>query len=809
MCAFVKDSVRPQRYVPVSFDDDGSGFEYLWFCCKDNSNYEYFYCVLYHPPKPNYDSHALINRLVLEMDDIAVSHPGAVINILGDFNNLDHLRLDTEVGLTQIVKDITHGNRILDKFFTTQPELFHISVRLSTVKTKHAAVLANCIDEVISPVTLSSDRTEIFFPDVREQFVNALRVGLQDYNWAAVYNIDDIDMKYNVFMQIIDGMIKLYIPFKKVTKRQSDPWFVTPLIKSLLRRRNCLYHRGQINNAEILGTKINKLIAEVRSNSFAKVEPGDSGKLWKMIRNKTNYKNNNSHILSLLGLDSALLENLNKHFSTVATDPDYSSERIDKIVNAARFRCSNGSVGCISEYEIYQSLSKVKKTSPGPDGIPYWLLKGCALELTPVIAHLVNFSFRVGMVPSAWKRAIITPVPKVSNVADYNGFQDLRPISVTPILCRMVERFVVKRYLWPALDNHEMDDQFAFRPSGSTTAALVYLLHHVYTFFEQGNDFVRCLMIDYSRAFDVVDHPTLLEELASLGLPETIFSWIADFLSGRSQAVKHNSLVSSFMPISRSIVQGSGLGPTLYIALARKLKTLSPCNKIPKYADDTSLLVPQHTDCSLELELKHVLDWSEKNKLILNTKKTKEIIFWRSNKTANKFDIPLIPGIERVTQAKLLGVILTSSLNWTSHIDYILSIAAQRFYLINKLKQMSLGINSLSVVFGALVISRITYALPAFAGNLLQSDINRIDAMLRKARRWCITNSDAHFDLLSIQADSSLWSKLQHSSHCLHQLLPPKKEISAHNLRTRSSQHNLPLIKSDKLLNSFVIRNAC
>ena len=52
---------------------------------------------------------------------------------------------------------------------------------------------------------------------------------------------------------------------------------------------------------------------------------------------------------------------------------------------------------------------------------------------------------------------------KVKKVSDYAGFQDLRPISVTPILSRMVEKIIVKKYLLPALDDHSMDDQFAFR----------------------------------------------------------------------------------------------------------------------------------------------------------------------------------------------------------------------------------------------------------------------------------------------------------------------------------------------------------
>ena len=99
---------------------------------------------------------------------------------------------------------------------------------------------------------------------------------------------------------------------------------------------------------------------------------------------------------------------------------------------------------------------------------------------------------------------------------------------------------------------------------------------------------------------------------------------------------------------------------------------LSVMNAIVKYADDTTLVVPQHTDCSVEAELQHIANWSCDNKQTINTSKTKEIIFWKFGKSTKYYNIPLIPNIERVDQVKLLGVLLTSNLSFTPHIDYTL-----------------------------------------------------------------------------------------------------------------------------------------
>ena len=236
----------------------------------------------------------------------------------------------------------------------------------------------------------------------------------------------------------------------------------------------------------------------------------------------------------------------------------------------------------------------------------------------------------------------------------------------------------------------------------------------------------------------------------------------------------------------------------LYILLARRLKLLSVMNAIVKYADDTTLVVPQHTDCSVEVELQHIVNWSCDNKQTINTSKTKEIIFWKSGKSTKNINIPLIPHIERVDQVKLLGVLLTSNLSFTPHIDYTLAVISQRFYLLNQLRKMSLAISGLSSVFSALIISRILYALPAFYGFISQRDIDRINAMFRKARRWGITVDEFDMDLLSTISDSGLFKKIGNENHCLHQLLPKVHVVPSYNLRPKPAVYKLPCPKIKK-----------
>jgi hypothetical protein len=104
-------------------------------------------------------------------------------------------------------------------------------------------------------------------------------------------------------------------------------------------------------------------------------------------------------------------------------------------------------------------------------------------------------------------------------------------------------------------------------------------------------------------------------------LPSNVIRWIANFLTGRTQAVSSDGRLSSWLPINQSIVQGSGIGPLVVHNFSADLELLSSVNCLCKYVDDTTLLVRENTEFCLEDEFKHVICWSIQNKLILNLAK--------------------------------------------------------------------------------------------------------------------------------------------------------------------------------------------
>ena len=87
----------------------------------------------------------------------------------------------------------------------------------------------------------------------------------------------------------------------------------------------------------------------------------------------------------------------------------------------------------LHEISVFKALAHVKRTATCPDDLPFWFWKEYALELTPVITHIVNVSLVSQQVPKIWKTANVRPVPKETNIFNISVSDQLRPISVTDI----------------------------------------------------------------------------------------------------------------------------------------------------------------------------------------------------------------------------------------------------------------------------------------------------------------------------------------------------------------------------------------
>src|SRR6218665_2988726 len=381
-------------------------------------------------------------------------------------------------------------------------------------------------------------------------------------------------------------------------------------------------------------------------------------------------------------------EALHLHYAAISHDPQYQTPAKKCTVT------KNNSL--VTEALMFKMLDSLHHTAEGADGIPAWLLRLAAPALAGPLAHLVNLSLITATVPKQWKTAVIRPVHQKPKVSQPKVPADYRPISIVPVLARMVERLVVQTYVYPAFQMEEMkhllSDQYAFRPTGSTTAAVITIMQKVADLLES-NKYVTIIALDFSKAFDTVRHHELAKKLAKLAIPDNICNWLIDNLLDRKHATKFYGLISKIAEINASIVQGLGVGSSEFDVCASDLHPHHKENLYVKFADATYLLVGsnmRHTVCE---EFDGVKKWAELNNLKLNTDKPKQMLVPKSGRWTVPEPPPL--GMERVYELKILGVLFTNDLSVTSHVDDIISKCASSTYALRILRANGLQDNAL------------------------------------------------------------------------------------------------------------------
>jgi hypothetical protein len=508
VCLYVKDELSAS-VIHTSQHSPGLKLkhEVLWINVNKANN-NYFIGIIYHPPKPAYKTDQFESRLASDIEELLSSQPNSILYLTGDFNQFPSITLAADTGLHQVVNEATRGPNILDMFFTNRPDTVSVKVAKSSLNTDHKALLVNTQQDTL----VRPNNRQISFYDIRDHHAVQLILALQLYKWYHVLNENRVNVAYQAFLDIVKWHITEYIPMRTVTITPRTPSYITPLVKSLLRKRNKLMRRGKLSEANILSSKIGKLITEFRAKCLANVDSSSSASLWKMVNNARG-KRSSAGTIKIAG-QPIDVDELNRHFAAVATDSNYDIKSINKFIqdamalNSAQSQNQPETASMLTEEEVQLMLDKVKKTSPGSDNTPYWFFRRCSFHIAPVVTHLFNLSLSTGKPPEHWQKALITPIPKISKP---NCFSDLRPISVTSLLSRLFERFIVHNFLLPSIPTADLCDQFAFRPTGSTTAALVNTIHTVTKMLET-NDYVRCILVDFSKAFDTINHCILFEK---------------------------------------------------------------------------------------------------------------------------------------------------------------------------------------------------------------------------------------------------------------------------------------------------------
>jgi hypothetical protein len=154
----------------------------------------------------------------------------------------------------------------------------------------------------------------------------------------------------------------------------------------------------------------------------------------------------------------------------------------------------------VTEFDTFTKLKALNPNkSPGPDGIPPWVYKEFAEILAYPISLILNCSYKQEKLPSVWKKANISPVPKNTQVTDIN--KHLRPISLTPVVSKLSEEFILERQLKSAVLKVIDSNQYGDVPKSSTTLALISMMHKWLLATDEPGNTIRTVLFDFQKAF--------------------------------------------------------------------------------------------------------------------------------------------------------------------------------------------------------------------------------------------------------------------------------------------------------------------
>ena len=371
------------------------------------------------------------------------------------------------------------------------------------------------------------------------------------------------------------------------------------------------------------------------------------------------------------------------------------------------------------------------KLSAGWDGIPSIVLKYLPNNVISILSYIFNLSLSQGKFISNFKHAKIIPLFKKGSAKDVSNY---RPISLLSCFSKILEKLVYNRlYSFLEKSNAINEHQFGFRKKHSTSHLTSLLTANIATSFENKMNTLG-IFLDLSKAFDTINHEILLNKLYHYGIRGTVYNWFKSYLIERSQQVDYNSHISNIRTISSSVPQGSILGPLLFIIYVNDFPNCLKFSSNLSFADDTTVILSAKNSNLLvqkgNKELKNIDNWLIANKLSLNIKKTKYMIFSTSssNRTQKK-SLLTIRGkpIDRVSSIKLLGVIFNEHLTWKDHMEMLLSKLKSSLYCVMRVKPY-LNKESLLTLFHSLILSHIRYCITTwcFGHNVLLNKLQKI-----------------------------------------------------------------------------------
>ena len=522
-------------------DLENENIEAIWLEVRPSHSNSFLLCIMYRPPESFKYLSKDFNTHLHEMLAKASEKSQETI-LLGDLN-VDFLKHDNKdlksilniFGYKQMIQKPTRiaeaSETLIDVILTNKPSNVVKTEVIPTGIGDHDMV--GCARKINH---LRFKPRQIICRDYKSYKPEAMNKDLEAVDWTYFYSCRHVNEAWSIMKSILTNIFDRHAPkLCKNIRGQSAPWLSSD-VKKLMNDRDKLLRKSRrtkdqldISQYKRKRNEVNIAIRKARSSyhkNMLKENSGNPNKFWKSL--KTIYPTKSTtgpsmHSFDIDGIktdDPARISNaFCSFFATVTSklresaiplrdfvwrNPAAIPQRTDKQI---KFRP-------ISKLEVERELRSIKRTkSTGIDNLPPGLLKDAACFISAPLAHLINLSLETGIFPTDMKIAKIVPVHKSGSLSSFDNY---RPISILPVLSKVIEK-LVQRQLMEFLDKNKLLSkfQFGFRPRLSTELAATLLLDEIRKNVDQGK-LVGATFIDLSKAFDTISHSNLLQNSLSM-----------------------------------------------------------------------------------------------------------------------------------------------------------------------------------------------------------------------------------------------------------------------------------------------------
>ena len=699
--------------------------------CKTSSNLEQLFIVydkpnvrkcaigvVYRPPNGKISEG--ISELSASVRSLQATFQGELV-VVGDFNINYNLR---------------HSNAFkIVKEFEREFNLDQI-IKTSTRVTK---TTANCIDLIFTNVeyiqscgTMDvsiSDHLPTFFIKKKEKVKNSYskfygrsyvnydidtfqRAIRSHYLWHDFWElgIENPELLWDIVLKIIVDVANDHCPMKEMKFRDDSPEWITKDMVQEIFYKDYLYkkakHSKDENDWNLFHKKKNevkKLLANAKEE-FLKNKLDEHGnnprKFWRVVNEMSGLginKSKKAGCTKLVDENGTSYENqeasdfLNNYYVNVgpnlanSMDVDWDKSKC-KIQTDSVFNFS-----WITEREIIALVKDIKVSkSCATEGLSTRILKDAFLVLHLELTDMYNICLQSGIFPSSWCISMVTPIPKTKSNSTKPG--DWRPISQISLPGKLLEKIVHSQlYVYIQLNDLLSDNQFGFRKGLSTGLAIFDVLKELYS---NWNDkcFNGCAFIDFSRAFDSINHEILFKKLKLYGFDCKPTEFFKQYMGKRKQRTCVNGHTSEVAQVTCGTAQGSILGPLIFILYINDIfKSIETEGKIYMYADDT-LIVCRSKDIdivtsNIQDALNKMFTWCTANKLSLNLSKTKHLTV-KHVKPDHETDVYVNNKcVSTVNSYEYLGMTLDNKLSMNEYIDNMWKKAKTKVGILAKIRR--------------------------------------------------------------------------------------------------------------------------